>query len=100
LTAVLLVLMSPSEANAYGAAYRSRTYVGSNGAYHSSSAAVGGAGGSWAVGGRQTAYGYGGSASRYGGVYHSGSVGYGQYPNTTTYHSGSTTRSYGYGYYR
>jgi hypothetical protein len=99
-TAALLVILSPSSAHAYGAAYRGRTYVGGYGAYHSSSYAYRGSGGSWAVGGRQSAYGYGGSTSRYGGVYHSGSVGYGQYPNTTTYHSGSYSRSYGYGYFR
>jgi hypothetical protein len=95
LTAVVLVLMSPSEASAYGAAYRGRTVVGPNGAYHSSRAAVSGAGGGWAVGGRSTAVGYGGAATRSGAVYHSGSVGYGQYPNTTTYRSGgaAVTRS-------
>src|SRR5262245_19649850 len=98
--AILLALLSPSEASAYGAAYRGRTYVGGYGAYHSSSFAYRGAGGGFYAGGRQSAFGYGGYGTRYGGVYHSGSIGYGQYPNTTTYRSGGAYRSYGYGYIR
>jgi hypothetical protein len=101
LAACLVVLLAPAEVNAYGAARRSATYVGPNGAYHGSRTAVSGAGGGYAVSGRSTAVGYGGAATRSGTVYHSGGVGYGQYPNTTTYRSGGAAVSTsGYGYYR
>jgi hypothetical protein len=98
--AAMLVILTPSTASAYGAAHVGYTAVGPNGAYHSGATAVSGAGGGYAVSGRQTAAGYGGAATRSGTVYHSGSVGYGQYPNTTTYSSGGAaavhTSSYGY----
>jgi hypothetical protein len=100
LAACLVILLAPAPGNAYGAAYRGRTYVGGYGAYHSSRYAYSGAGGGYAYGGRSTAFGYGGATTRYGGVYHSGSVGYGQYPNTTSYYGGSRSYGYGYGSYR
>lgn len=70
---VLIVLILPAVASAYGAAHVGYTHVGPNGVYHTGATAAYGPGGAAATS-HTTAVGYGGSA------YHSSSgaaVGYG-----------------------
>jgi hypothetical protein len=104
LAATLVMFARPSHADAYGAAHVGYTHVGPNGVYHTGATATSGPGGV-RVGGQTTAAGYGGAAYHsssgaavgYGGsaAYHSSTTATTGYRYAPGY-GGSVAGGYGY----
>jgi hypothetical protein len=89
--AALVVALTPTAVDAYGAAHVGYTHVGPNGVYHTGETAVRGPGGTYA-GGHTTAAGYGGA---YGSTAHYGATTAGGAAYGTA-HYGGTVYAPGY----
>jgi len=102
--AAVAALLTPSLAQAYGAAHVGYTHVGPNGVYHTGETVARGPGGNVYAGGHTTAAGYGGAYHTGGATYGGGA--YGGYHYSAGYSGvggvryGGTTTYGGYGYVR